>query len=358
MRAPSCANGGNRSAPWTEECSMLRRARALVFAGLAAGCYQGVDAGSRDAQGDGGEAGGSDDGADGSDGADSDDGGEPVDESCSESVDAPTTIVRQLNRREYANTVRDLTDLAPDAVAEIVEQFPVDAIVGFDNHAESLVASDVLVEQQLFAAEAIADAVDPLGLVSCDPAAEGEDACVDALVTAFGRRAFRRPLSPDEHAAASAVYTRARDEGRTFDAALRLVVRTLLISPRFLYRIETGVADDGGPADVDAFELASRLSYFFWASMPDDALLDGRGGRGTGAAHARGSACARDRRRVEPPVDAAASTAEHDEGRRARARVRGVEGDARGRDRAIARRGALAGRRCRGAAALRRGVRR
>ena len=97
---------------------------------------------------------------------------------------------------------------------------------------------------------------------------------------ATGLRVFRRPLAAEEVATYRKVYERARQLGEDHNASLEQVLRALLSSVEFLYRIET----DPNPASaaahpVTAYELASRLSYFLWSSAPDDPLLLGRGRR-------------------------------------------------------------------------------
>jgi hypothetical protein len=235
-----------------------------------AGCYTGAGGGAAndDAAESADDA--ADHDADGS-GSATDTDGEPVDEACDDAI-APDASVRALNRREYANTIRDLFELDAAVIDDAVAAFPPDAIVGFDNHADSLVASDLLVEQQFHAAETVSAGVDVAMSLPCDPA-DGESECAAAFVDAIGTRAFRRPLAAGETAALIAVYDDARAAGRDFDTSVRMVIQTLLLSPQFLYRAELGVGDEAGVAEVDAYELASRLSYFLWASMPDDELF-------------------------------------------------------------------------------------
>jgi hypothetical protein len=172
-----------------------------------------------------------------------------------------------LNRREYRNTV---VDLLGTTVPEL-DSFPAESIVGFDNYAESLVASSALVDKQLAAAEALAAKADVGTLAPCSG---DESTCADTFITSFGRRAYRRPPTVDEASTLREVYDGARTAGRTYDQGIRLIIEAALQSPQFLYRVETSATESGGVIPVEAFELASRLSYFLWASMPDDALLD------------------------------------------------------------------------------------
>lgn len=88
----------------------------------------------------------------------------------------------------------------------------------------------------------------------------------------FAERAWRRPLEAREKARLLNLYTRLRDEGQEHDPALRSLLGRVLVSPNFLYRIEQPAAGLD-PQPVSSWELASRLSYFLWSSMPDGELF-------------------------------------------------------------------------------------
>lgn len=108
----------------------------------------------------------------------------------------------------------------------------------------------------------------------CDPAAVGEETCARQIFAAFGARAWRRPLIPEELDRLVGFLGVAAAEGDGFEQGVRLGLQALLLSPHFLYRVE--LDDDVAPGEVralDAYELASRLSYFLWSSMPDDELF-------------------------------------------------------------------------------------
>jgi hypothetical protein len=95
---------------------------------------------------------------------------------------------------------------------------------------------------------------------------------LDAVV-ALASRAYRRPLTDAEALQLRGLYRKLRGEEIPHDEALRLTLARVLVSPAFLYRMET--APTGArPAPVSDWELASRLSYFLWSSMPDQELLD------------------------------------------------------------------------------------
>lgn len=182
--------------------------------------------------------------------------------------------IRRLTRREYDNTVRDL--LGDDS--KPASAFPAEEeALGFNNNADALVVTQLLAEQYLQAAETLAEkavADLPKLLGKCDVGAEGEDACARRFIEEFGFRAFRRPLAEDEVAALFDLYDGARGEF-DFATGIRLVVTTILQSPHFLYRVEFGAPPEPGAEVVKLtpYELASRLSYFLWGTMPDAELF-------------------------------------------------------------------------------------
>lgn len=101
---------------------------------------------------------------------------------------------------------------------------------------------------------------------------EAEPKQLDAAL-AFAEKAYRRPLKPGEIAELRDLYRQLREEELPHDDAWRLILARILISPAFLYRLETPSPGDT-PTTVSDYELASRLSYFLWSSTPDDRLRD------------------------------------------------------------------------------------
>ena len=102
-----------------------------------------------------------------------------------------------------------------------------------------------------------------------------EDACARKILTTLARRAWRRPVDDADMAPLLAFYRTGRETG-DFEAGIRMALERLLIDPEFLFRIERdpeGVAP-GTPYRLADLELASRLSFFLWSSIPDDELLD------------------------------------------------------------------------------------
>lgn len=104
--------------------------------------------------------------------------------------------------------------------------------------------------------------------------------CGRRIVTNLARRAYRRPVSTAEVNQLLGLVGQAQEEGDSFEEGLCQAIQAMLVSPHFLFRIEDGRATGGrqlraGNAQpLGDFELASRLSYFLWSSMPDDVLLD------------------------------------------------------------------------------------
>ena len=110
----------------------------------------------------------------------------------------------------------------------------------------------------------------------CRPAsAADEPACARQIVTTLARRAYRRPVTDAEVATLLGFYETGRSAGRGFEASVQQALRRLLMSPDFIFRIEHDPpdADPGTNYRITDLELASRLSFFLWSSIPDDELL-------------------------------------------------------------------------------------
>jgi hypothetical protein len=104
----------------------------------------------------------------------------------------------------------------------------------------------------------------------CDPAAGS--ACVHRILATLAHRAYRRPATAADLAPLSRIYAKAAGEGYTASESLQFAIAAMLVSPHFLFRVEKD-PPAGATARVSDVELASRLSYFLWSSMPDDELL-------------------------------------------------------------------------------------
>ncbi len=248
----------------------------LSVVALSTGCYSGFQLGEEPALDesvgvDDGEAGSSTGGEDDT-GSDS---GLPPETACAEPA-VGLQPLRRLTRAQYTRTVRDLLGIETD----IADGFPSDERLGaFESNAIAPI-SNLGVEQYMSAAETLASDAMTLHrdeVVGCDPVAMGEDPCAESFIRTMGTRAHRRPLSEDDVQLYLGVFDGAR-EASDFDGAIRLVLQTMLQSPYFLYHVEVQgqselPAGDGSVIAVDDYELASRLSYYLWGSMPDDTLF-------------------------------------------------------------------------------------
>jgi hypothetical protein len=127
-----------------------------------------------------------------------------------------------------------------------------------------------------FRTEGVSDSPSRRRIFSCYPKGAAEELpCARAIAADLARRAFRRPLQQGEVDRLMAAYTSARN-GKSFDEGVRGLLTRILASPDFLYRAEEPPAGKGKPGDVfklDNLQLASRLSFFLWSSLPDDELL-------------------------------------------------------------------------------------
>lgn len=187
----------------------------------------------------------------------------------------PPTPLRRLTRFEYNSTVRDIfgTTLAP------ANDFPPDEVVdGFSNNGVVLTVSSLHAEKYTFAAEALAaEAVGKLQtLFPCDPVATGAEACATQFATTFGRRVYRRALEPEDTAILLEAF--ALGSGQSYEKGIEIMLRVMLQSPHFLFRVEfSGAVAPGTTVRMErlsGYETATRLSYLIWSSAPDDALLD------------------------------------------------------------------------------------
>jgi hypothetical protein len=152
----------------------------------------------------------------------------------------------------------------------------------FDNNADQLDISPVLAGMYEQAAEALAaeaiTAPFKAKLLTCDLAAAG-DACKTTFVTAFGAKAYRRPLAAAEVTNYVALMNAAKTAGATADEMMRTAIEAFLQSSNFLFRVEIDPDPTSTVAHpVAPYEMASRLSYLVYRSMPDQALFDAAAG--------------------------------------------------------------------------------
>lgn len=180
--------------------------------------------------------------------------------------------LRRLTQSEYNNTVRDLLG----DTTHPANQFPPDQQVGdFTNTAVALTVPPLLAQAYQTAAEQLAATAlsTQAKLVPC-ALASGTDACAQSFIQTFGKQAYRRPLTTNEQAALFTLY-QSNEVGATFANGVQAVIEAVLQSADFLYRVEFGATAQaqGSVLPLTPYEMASRLSYFLWDSMPDTTLF-------------------------------------------------------------------------------------
>ena len=207
--------------------------------------------------------------------------------------------IHRLNRSEYRNTMRDLLGIDPTK-HDLSEHLPSDDTgYGFDNIADVLSMSPLQLENFLQSAEKAIELslADPgqsnvyKEIFFIQPTADDEgnrlpgvdgrkriteSQAARQVIERFASRAFRRPADTGEVGALLRLYRDAREAGDDYESAVKLALTATLVSPNFLYR-PIGNPKPHDPEyvyELDDYELASRLSYFLWSSMPDDRLLD------------------------------------------------------------------------------------
>jgi hypothetical protein len=111
-------------------------------------------------------------------------------------------------------------------------------------------------------------------IMVADPQKLGNEEAARRILANFATRAFRRPVSGDEVDRLMKLYDLTQKAGQPFEQGIQLGVEAVLVSPNFLFRVERDPHSGNGSGPLDDFDLASRLSYFLWSSMPDDRLFE------------------------------------------------------------------------------------
>jgi len=189
-----------------------------------------------------------------------------------------SVAMHRMNAFEYDNTVNDLLGIQ-QTVAE--STFIADEVGGngFDNEADVLTMTDAEFTQYFNAADALGEQVfaSPAlvsRILTCTPSSATDAACLNTFINSFGPLAYRRALFADEVSRFQALAANAVTNGSDFNGSVKQIVKMMLSSVPFLYRMEfdTNPASTT-PHPVAPYELASRLSYLLWSTMPDTALF-------------------------------------------------------------------------------------
>jgi hypothetical protein len=202
-------------------------------------------------------------------------GGSGPSEKPSVGVDPGRVGIHRLNNTEYDNTVRDLLGTQ----SKPAEAFLAEDGNHFDNTASALGMTGAQFEKYLTAAsdlmvESLGSPGNAARFMTCVPAAAA-DPCARQIIETFGLQIYRRPLEAAELERAMDVYDADFARASNGKEAIAQALRAMLASANFLYRVEY----DANPTStashpLSSYELASRLSYLHWSSMPDAALFD------------------------------------------------------------------------------------
>ncbi len=192
-------------------------------------------------------------------------GGGGGEQACVGSPPSGVRSLRLLTRQEYQNTVNDLLGLQLDLLHKLPEENRVD---GFDNNAAQNQITSLRMEAFLGQAEQLAAQAVLQSWNKLLPCTQQDAVCGRQFIQTFGKRAFRRPLATAEADAFAVNFSRM-----AFRDAVEKTVMGMLMSPNFLYRSELGEVQADGTYKLTSHEVASSLSYLFWGSMPDAALM-------------------------------------------------------------------------------------
>jgi hypothetical protein len=185
--------------------------------------------------------------------------------------DPGRVLIHRLSRTEYNCTIRDLfgVDSKP------ADKFPSEGGGGggFDNNADTLFIPPILMERYLAAASEVLDQSSHDTIFFTKSGfLTSERMAARKIIEHFAFLAFRRPVESDEVERYAGLYDRARQGGKSYEPAVKMALAAMLVSPNFLFRIEHD-QDGAEPFRINDYELASRLSYFLWSSMPDQELF-------------------------------------------------------------------------------------
>lgn len=182
-------------------------------------------------------------------------------------------VLHRLSREEYNNTIRDLLGVT----TRHADKFPADGGGGggFDNNADTLYIPPLLLEKLVEAAKEIVEEAKPDRIFTTKPAdatpAKKKEAAKEIL-TGLMTKAYRRPLKFGDMERILNIFEGLDKKGVAFEDAVKHSLKAVLCSPHFLFRVEMQkILPD--PQPLEHYEMASRLSYFLWSSMPDDELF-------------------------------------------------------------------------------------
>jgi hypothetical protein len=187
---------------------------------------------------------------------------------CADEAIPPVAAVQTITKLEYNNVIRDLFGLNNDFAASFnAARY---GLAGFSSESEAQVLSAAMVNDFWTASKMVTDVLfstNPGAVLTC---ASG-DACAKTIIKNVTDKAFRRPATQAELDKLFAVFKGSSDP--TFANAIKLSMRAILMAPQFIFRVYNLPANGAAQAALTDYELASRLSFFIWGSIPDSPLL-------------------------------------------------------------------------------------
>ncbi len=182
--------------------------------------------------------------------------------------------LKRLSRTEINNSINDLFGVD----YKLGDKLPLDAsVLGFDNNASALTVSFsflniVIDESEALLNQAFLNASSRSLILICQTA---DAACATQVINKFIKKAYHRKITTADTQALLSVYQIRRTAGDTHEAALKVVLRTAISSVEYLYfSVGANGATSSSNRNLSAHELASRLSFFLWGTIPDDELLN------------------------------------------------------------------------------------
>ncbi len=213
---------------------------------------------------------------------------------------ASDSIARRLSRVELGRT---LLLLLGDDSGIAGRRLSADETSPFDNNYERQLVSTALIESlglmaQEISEATIADTAKRNSVVGCTPASNGDEVCFRSFLESFLFLAFRRPLREGEVDRYMTLLSFATEVNQYVDndfyTAVALAIESVIQDPEFLYRIEIGFPDvEENVVNLNAHEMATRISFLIWGSAPDKALLDAATSGGLDTAEQRAEAVTR-----------------------------------------------------------------
>jgi len=190
-----------------------------------------------------------------------------------------TVAVRRLTESQYRNTIRDIFGSQIEINARFEPEQREGGLLAIGNAMLSLTSSGF--EQYFVLAASIAEQAlaedSRADVMPCQPTVESavDSACASQFLAQYGEQLFRRPLTEADLQARLATFEAGAAQAEDFYAGLQLALTSLLIAPEYLFRVEQAEVDPNDPAQyrLDGYSKASRLSFLFWDTAPDNELL-------------------------------------------------------------------------------------